>query len=361
VSVSLSLLCCVLATTAPAVEPQPPPTPTVRLDWTAPSECPTREEVEAQIAELVGRPLGEDPNRILDVRGVIVAGHGGYTLSVRTQHPDGAVEAREFSAKACRELGEPAAVVVAIAVGDPPPDHVHARAKDPPTAREPVVAPAPPTTPAVAPTSPPPTVLPNSDTSPAASSERESAPLRRWSPRQPEPVAPWSSDGRTRLVVGVSGGLAGGSLPRLGAMMQGSLGVLRPALRFDFVVAHAFRRELSRAGSTADFALTVARPELCARPGGGDWRVPLCAGPEFGVLRARGTTTSPSTEVTRLWMALVAGPGLVWAPHPVLAFRLRAELVVSPARRGFTIDTQPLFTTRAVGGRGTLGLEIWLP
>lgn len=339
---------------APVAEEEPPPTPVVQLEWTAPPECPTREEVQAQIVELVGRPLGQDSTRILDVQGVIVAAPGSYTLSLRSQHPDGVVEERELSATVCRDLGEPAAVVVAIAVEGPVQGGADAPSTDvDPSPPQEMVAEAPALNPVT-------NTLPLSTESlPSPGVDDERAPMRRWRPRQPQPAP--TSDGLTRFVVGVSGGLTGGSLPRVGPMVQGSVGLLRPGLRLDLVVAHAFRRTLSRGTDGSDFALTVVRPELCVRPGRAKWRIPVCAGPELGVLRAWGGRVASPNSAIRLWMAIAAGTGLVWAPHHVVALRLRGEAVVAPVRRGFTIDGLTVYTTGVFGGRASLGIEIRLP
>src|SRR5688500_11310961 len=99
------------------VEPAEPvrePTPVVELRWAAPVECPDAEQVRAKVVELVGRPLAEDPRRVLRVEGTITHGDG-YELVLRIDAGEGANE-RRLAAPRCEELLEPAAVVVAVAV-----------------------------------------------------------------------------------------------------------------------------------------------------------------------------------------------------------------------------------------------------
>jgi hypothetical protein len=154
-------------------------------------------------------------------------------------------------------------------------------------------------------------------------------------------------------------------LPGVGGVLEGSVGVLVGPARFEVAVLHLFDRRRERDdGSGGRFRVTAARPQGCFEPGVGRFAFPICGGVELGVMRAAGVGVQRSETVRGFWLGLVAGAGFVGAPLPWLALGVRAELVVTPLRREFTLDADPIVTvvtTGAVGGRGLAVVELRLP
>jgi hypothetical protein len=332
-------LAALLGPAAPIPEP---PTPVVALEWIAPPGCPDADAIEARIVELVGRPLGTDPTRVLGVTGTVTADANEFVLDLVLHPPDGGEVSRRLAAQTCAELAEPAAVVVAIAVV---PD---AGADD----TEGVVVPPSPRSPEVA-----------SDEAHALAPlgpALEPAPRgrattdRQRTPRVRRRVRP-------RGVVGAYGGIAGGVLPSVGGALQADLGLAFPSLRIDLVVTHEFRRRIAGSRGGGLFDVTAVRPEICWTPGRGRWRFPLCAGPELGALRAGGFGVDVTRRVRHVWFALAAGAGVTASLHRFVGLRLRAELVASPLLREFTLDGARLSRTGPLGARATFGVETWFP
>jgi hypothetical protein len=297
-----------LLAVGPTDEP-PAPTPALALQWTAPAECPRAHEVEAAIVEMIGRPLAEDPDRVLHAVGTIEASARGWVLVMRIEDGE-----RRFEAPQCRDLLEPAALVITIAVD---------AAVDQP---------------------PPPGVTPDVEPPPAPP-RREPARARR----------------RARSVIGLLGGIDGGNLPAPAGTIAGSVGVMIGRARIEIAALHLFARTIRTASGGGEFSVTAARVQGCFAPGRGALSVPICSGVELGLLRGSGVEVERSNTERKLWLGLVGGAGLAWAVRSQLALVLRAELVVSPLRHEFALQQRPLVTTGAVGGRGLAGLEVRLP
>ncbi|MCA9709228.1 MAG: hypothetical protein KDK70_25515 [Myxococcales bacterium] len=165
------------------------------------------------------------------------------------------------------------------------------------------------------------------------------------------------------MALGLGGGLAGGILPRVGGSLTAGVGLLLPRVRADLEGLWLTRRRASLVdqGAGGDLRVGAVRPLVCRRFGGPIWTAPICGGLELGVLVGHGFgVTAPRTQ-RHLWLGGLASAGGSWSARPWLAVRLRAELVVSPLRREFTVLDRSLFTTRPVGGRLHLGIEFRLP
>ncbi len=308
-------------------EPTRAPTPVVELAWTAPAECPDAEAMRVAIVELVGRPLAQDPSRVLRVDATITRADG-YELALRLDGGDGST-VRHFAAPRCDELLEPAAVVVAVAV-DPFIEPTARRLPEPPSEPAATRAPAAPT---------------ESDVTP--SNEPRAEPRRRF------PL---------RAVLGLQGGVDGGNVPAARGAIVGALGLLVARARIELLVLHLFARKISDgAGRGGSFRTTAARAQGCWEPQVRRLAFPLCGGVELGRLRATGSGVAKRATVDKLWIGLVAGAGLVWLPVPRVGLGLRAELVGNPQRRDYTLADRVLVTTGAVGGRLLAGVELRLP
>jgi hypothetical protein len=306
------------------------PTPVVELAWQAPPECPTADDVLAVVTKLVEAPLGQDPSRRLHVEGVVTHDDDGYAIALSLASGTDSSQ-RTFQTASCDELLEPVGVVVALAV-DPHIDAMPLHDEPPPP--EPTTIPAP---------------IPPEPIDPS--------PVRAVAPaaKRRDPI---------RAVLGVRGGIDGGQLPGVGGVLVGSLGVSRRRARAELGALQLFERGRAReraSGIGGAFRVTAATIRGCAELGPVRVRVPVCGGAEVGAIRGRGFGPIRHDTVHKLWLALVAGAGVVWLPVPRVGIGLHAELVIAPFRREFLLDGTRLFVTRVAGGRALLTLETRLP
>jgi hypothetical protein len=349
VLVGARLLALALLEPPASDETEARPSPVVELSWTAPAECPDREAVLAEIVRLVGRPLGQDPTRTLNASGRIDRRpDGGYRLELELLL-EGSHARRELDARSCDTLLVPAAVMVAVAVDPPTPDDT--------------------TQPLAVPEAPPPPPQPLGDAE-EPTPPRRIADARDPQPTDPIPPRPTSAASgprrepeRPQAVLGVAGGMAIGVVPRVGASLEGGVGVLLPRIRIELEGVHLFRRRVfgPLADTGGELRITAARPAACARLGGPRVEVPLCGGVELGVLRAEGFGISDPTIQRHSWLAILAASGLAVRLRPWLALRIRAGMALSLLRREFTLLGASVATTGVVDGRLGLGLEVRLP
>lgn len=317
-----------------ADEPAREPTPIVELSWSAPAGCPDHAEVLAAIVELVGRPLGEDPQRIVAVHGDLVASDDGFSLALRITS-GGETSTRTFEAARCDELLQPASVVVALAV-----DPIGTDAVRVPEA---------------------PAVIPRPAVRPPGTSAVPVEPIA------PTTIAVAEPKHRRRLqaVLGARGGVDGGIFPGVGGMIEGSLALAVDRGRIEIVGLHVFARSRrGRGDGRGEFAASAVRPQGCWVPRFGRGErigVPMCVGVELGLATARGRDVRAAELHRELWLAFVAGAGARWWPVPRFGIGLGADLVVNPLRRQFLLADRQLFTTRGVGARLLAAVEVRLP
>jgi hypothetical protein len=167
--------------------------PRFHLDWSAPEGCPTAEDVVSRAERLLGRPLPEAAPADLRVRARLEPSGEHWQLHLSQTSSAGA-EARDVSAPACAELGDAAALLIALSI-----DPTVTGTQSENMRREfPSEAPPPPQPPLSAANAPPvPPAAPRSE------------PQRPPSTRAPEPEAPW------RVAVGASLAAWSGRLPGL--------------------------------------------------------------------------------------------------------------------------------------------------
>jgi hypothetical protein len=165
------------------------------------------------------------------------------------------------------------------------------------------------------------------------------------------------------IALGASGGIEGGSLPRVGGLVRVDLGALGRRWRAD---VRASVRTPSRARADADpdvggsigawsiGARGCGLPRLRAR--GVD--VPLCGGVEAGQVFAEGFGFGGARSARLPWAALTVGPALTWAVRPSLALVVTAEVGASLLGGELVIDGLGLVhRIGPVFGRGLVGLE----
>ncbi|MEM6991475.1 MAG: hypothetical protein AAF721_13285 [Myxococcota bacterium] len=312
------------------------PPPSFALEWEAPSECPTREDVVVRVEALVGQTVSPAANADrIAFASVARRDDDRWVLRIETRTAQGLAERELVHAGSCATMADAAATMVAIALD---PRGLGATEPEPEPAPEPVVEAAA----AVDPTPSP---------SPAASPQtRRERAARRRRQRRARPRRTRSRRGSRELppAIGTTGVLAGmgfGALPRLNAVLGGTFGVLLPRLRIAatgvYWLPSALRfAELPEAG--ADFQLwhggIEAGPRIVLSS---RLELDAMAGFEIGQLRGRPVRlTTPQTQ-TDVWVALPVGGGLAYSPIPWLALRVGLRTAV-PLRR-------PRFVARDYG------------
>lgn len=280
------------------------------LTWSAPSGCPDRAAVVADVASLV------EPGARLDAVAVVatVTREGvdhRLDLHVRTIHGE---LSRSFHAKRCATLARTTALHVVLAASEQ------------------------------APTPPPPEPPPPQ-------------------PRAPPPPPKRSPTVRGALAIG--GAVGYGALTVVTPEVNLGLALLGRRFRVALDVAYAVPRKISARGEpsvAAQVQSTYASVRGCPRFGFAKLDVLPCVALEAGALRVQGHGVIDSRTVRAPWLASAVGLGLAWAPIPAVALWTRAELVVPWLYPRFDVDgLGPMTRVRPVHGRLVLGVEWRFP
>ncbi len=328
--------------TLPSNEPEPAP---VLLEWTAPAECPSGDEVERRLGELPGASAS------LQVWANIERREPGFVVTLRFADAAGAGE-RSFSAKECGLLTDAVVLVIAVAL-DPVSlaERIDARALEPtPEPTRPEPAPVEPATPVAHEDEPGPTIVDSTEPSTSTSLSFD------------EPVDP---PVRTRVRVGARAFGSGAYGPtRTGyGGIGGAIALLGDRWRVEATAAWSIPRVIrldDTIGGTFDAWMIGAR--ACFAPTLGTVELPLCPGIEAGQVRGRGLDSLPISQRGRLpWVAPVLAQGLWWAPIEQLAIGAELALVVPLTRGSFVVEDREVDRLTALGVRGLVGVELRLP
>ena len=271
----------------------------IELSWATPAECPTHDDVMAELARITR----VKPGRVvasIRAEAVIERGSDGrYQLRLHTQREDQTGET-ELDATSCSALERGVTLILALALGDGV-DVVDEKSAPPEAPSKP---PPPPPPPVPAPTSP---KVPLA-TLPKASEQR--APLR-WEP--------W-------LAAAGSSGLV--AKPALGAQLGLALGQ-------EHWQANA-RATLWPSGSAApvqgidaSFFAAIGGLAGCARLPLAAWALSACANLEVGAIHGSARGALQDSAATAPWYA--AGPSLVLAAPLAGRVKLRLEAGLSLA------------------------------
>lgn len=250
---------------AAPVEPAPEDRPPAEysLDWQAPAECPSAEEIEAQVRALTDDGL--DGEGTMLVRGVVRHDDAGlYRLELTTTVGDREA-VRDLEASECVDLGQAVALVVAVTLvpaleeGPPPePEPEPEPDPDPPATVEPVETPQPPS-------------------SPPARSEPRPEPAR--SRRGITPPA-------ALLRAGLGLDVGGAPAPTFASRL--AIGAAWAHLRVAIEGTHLVPQRADGVAGTADGLVQQGTVGLvgCGVVAWQRWSFPICGGVETGFLRA---------------------------------------------------------------------------
>lgn len=367
-------VCALLVLAAPAA--QAALTAPLRLEWTAPAGCPGAAEVRELVAGVLGRPLesgGPDATR---VRARVVTIDGGYALTIETRSASG-TNTRRMQDPRCSVLAEAAAVIAATAVDPslaPPslPPAEPAIATDLSAGTGTGLVPLAPGVPgsedmsfgtdgSIAPPE-----RPVAGQVPAAPIVRVAGSAPVFASREPEPEpAPRPAAARKPRL---RGALRFAGVADLGSVLEATGGLTWAAA----LLGRLWRVELSglwlaprtsRPDPTrevgARVGLLAAALRGCLTPTMGRLEIPLCGGLEVGALRGVGVGIGDAASDALPWLAVNAGPGLMFAPIPRLALTLQVDLVVPTLPAVFEVGGYgEVYRGGRAAARAALGIEV---
>lgn len=292
--------------------------PAIEIQWEAPAACPDAAAVRASIERLLGKKLSDVQLGAVVAKGRVEQGDSGKWQLQAELVVGERIEQETLVANRCSALGDAMALKVALAI-----DPVAVVEAVTPAA-EPTAAPSPPN-------APPPRAAPHVE--------------------------------RSRLQVGarlvgqVGGGPLPGANPGVGAFV--SLDWQRARVELGggaFWGGVARYDELPEVG--ADLQLFLGALRGCFTPGVGDWRFPLCAGPELGVMRGNGFGVEASEATSGLWGGVVAGLAAEWRLARRLSLWVEADAVLTLLKPEFHMQNLPtLYRPDSAGARFAAGLQ----
>jgi hypothetical protein len=270
--------------------------------------------------------LGYEPEtlgKLSQVRGSVVRTPTGYRL-VLEAFERGRRSSRSFEAASCDDLGDAAALAIALAM-------------------------APPGTGAAQPSA-----------ASAASGAAEAAPtVAEEAPRAGLPAASGEA-WRVRGFAGASAVVESGALPRpapgvaiaggvrLGAVSLGGYGVLLGSQQRRVAPAQSVQFDLLFAGVRGCYALLERALELDA-----------CASLEAGRMRALGLNLDPAQNLTDPWLAPGAALAARWPFAGSVALELRVEPTLPLLRKEYTVNgSESVHAAAVVSSRLYLGLTL---
>jgi hypothetical protein len=307
-------------------------TPWREFSWRAPEACPDREIVLHQLESVLQEhTLALDS---ADVRGDIERSGASWVLSldvqVGTEH-----RVRRLTADQCEDLGEAAAVALALLLA--PPQREDATQRSAPESSADGQGGA----------SPEPVVVSRTEATGAA--ELDVGPQPVAGADAPAPLA-WQLGAEAVLDSSTLAGPAlGGSLQsqlEYGDWVFGAYGLSLPALRRDVPL-----------GGSVEFSQLAAGLRLCRRLAGSAWRLDGCAGAEVGRFAARGRELNlTQRSVSDVWLAPSVGAQFGWQALPHAALRGRVEVLVPMLQQTYVVNGNEVHDTPSVTVRVSLGL-----
>jgi hypothetical protein len=336
------------------------PSAGVELAWSAPSGCPSRDDVVADVERILDGP----PSRHVSAQATVAElGPARWRVLIAT-NVDGVSGERTLESDSCASLAKGAALVLAWAI-----DPERSRATVPaapaglPDATPPLTIPTPPEE------GPPP--LPSTAKAPASRSPPPPTTA------EPAPRNPSKRAGGQRwpvqasVIADASGDL--GVLPEAGLGVEVGAGVLAGPLRFEVLGSDWLSQNVTSAaaptsgqGATLHFLEGALRG--CFRFPRGALELDPCVGAGVVVANSVGFRESSTESSSEAWFVTHADVLGTWRFAGPLALRATLGLIVPFSHPVFDITdmngTQRLSVLHeeaAVGGRVTLGMEAHFP
>jgi hypothetical protein len=285
------------------------------FSWQAPAGCPSRDDLRAEIARLLGGEIRVPKGG--DIKAVAVVAHGQtWSLAIETELA-GQPGRRSIEAASCQDLADATALIIALMID---PNAVAAHATQP----RPVPPPAP--------------------SDPAPQKAR-----------------------RVAYLVGIHAAGSYGTLPSIDAGLGGGVGLAGRRWRVELRGTYGLRRDQrvtapspAPADSYGRFNFVAAALAGCVNLGRESLAFGPCADAEVGVLSAKGLGVSEGFPAQTLWLALGAGAYAAIPLGPHLSLPLHLDVVAPLLRPEFVFRNVPtrVFRAPVVGGRISAGIEL---
>jgi hypothetical protein len=311
------------------------------LDWHAPAECPSGEQVQAEIARLLGGAPRVGAR--VSARAEVHEDGDHFSLNLTTWQA-GEEWRRELRDPSCRGLADAAAVILAYAL-----DPEAARRQSAEARRSAKPEPA----------------LP---TEPPSQPGRGWIPAGDWSkPKERNAPAPHENEQvkRRLLLARVAGVVDTGVLPQATVGVTGAFGTELGPARFEAAGSYLFRQ---RANFEADpqkggqIGLVSAAVRGCYDFVFGAWAPGICLGGEVGRLSGSGSGVREPDSGSALWLAAFGGAELEQRLSRVLSLRLAVDGVFALGRPTFSVEgLGTLHRPSVVSLRPTFGAEVHFP
>jgi hypothetical protein len=286
------------------------------FSWQAPAGCPSRDDLRAEIARLLGGEIRVPKGG--DIKAVAVAAQGQtWSLAIETELA-GRPGRRSIEAASCQDLADATALIIALMI-DPT-----AVAAHPPQSRP-------------APTPPP--------------AQSDPAPQKR------RPVA---------YLVGIHAAGSYGTLPSIDAGLGGGVGLAGRRWRVELRGTYGLRRDQrvtapppAPLDSYGRFNFVAAALAGCLNLGRESLAVGPCVDAESGVVSAKGFGASEGFPAQTLWLALGAGAYAAIPLGPHFSLPLHLDVVAPLLRPEFVFKNVPnrVFQAPVVGARMSSGIE----
>lgn len=289
------------------------------LAWDAPPECPSRSQILADVARLLGGTMPIPRGGAVEAHASVA--HGPPWSVSLTTHNAGQLGRRSLEAASCRDLADATALILALMID---PDAVAAHAGDA----------------KVAPSPPPP------------------APVVE-APPAPPPTGPPMD-----VLVAVHGQASLGLLPGVDAGVGAGIGLAGRRWRVEVRGTYGLRRDqVARAAAAPEargqFSFLGSALAACIDLGGDGIGFGPCAGAELGLVSAKGYGVSVELPARTTWLAGGAGGYVVIALGRHLAIPLHLDVMAPLLRPRYIIkDVEgTVFQAPALGVRLIGGLE----
>ena len=284
------------------------PSAAFRFDWNAPEECLSQQQVQAEIARLVGGAI-QLHEGALEAKATV--SHGPlWSADLITQHA-GQTGRRRIEAPSCRAAADAVALIVALLID---PDAVVANAQ----------APAP------------------------------------EAPSAPEP--PKLNRREIRLLVGIHAQGRIGTLPGADLGLGLGLGLAGSRWRTDLRWSYGLRRDQVASlpsGASGRFTIATGSATECFNLGQGKLGFGPCAGLEAGRVSVHGFGTTAGYSKAAPWLALGGGGFLSLGMGRHLYALMEVDVVTPLYRPDYVFQDVPgvVFRAPAVGGRALADLS----
>lgn len=318
----------------------------LRLEWQAPSRCPSSEHVEARVAALLGERAREGATIAAQVE--VREGGRRFEATLELRSGDDPPGRRSLADRDCGELAEAVALILALAV-DP---ELLAGPLEP-DAREHEMGIA--------------------GLGEAHQRELElrvgELELRELLPAEPLPEPPLPEPTPTpapvapprpvALGLALLGGAGLNMLPGASPRVHAQLFLAGEHVRVELGFASVLSRRIADARYQA-WALELAG---CGVPRLGIVELPICARVEVGAMR--GESLGPlGRRATAPWLAAVPGFGVIVRPRAtrgILGVIVRADAILPLTRPAFATDEGELLLRADFGAQLLAGFELRLP